>query len=125
MSLDVYLQGPPQQLACYCSCCGHEHEKEEAEEYYSSNITHNLNKMASEAGIYEALWRPDEIGITKAAQLIEPLREGLAILTSDRLRFERLNPANGWGSYEGLVVFVRDYLRACQEYPESEVHASR
>jgi hypothetical protein len=28
------------------------------EEMYSANITHNLGDMASEAGIYEALWRP-------------------------------------------------------------------
>ena len=26
------------------------------ESLYSSNITHNLGKMANEAGIYEALW---------------------------------------------------------------------
>ncbi|MBK8772221.1 MAG: hypothetical protein IPM06_17610 [Rhizobiales bacterium] len=50
---------------------------------YASKITHNLNKMASAAGIYKHLWRPEEIGITKAAQLIEPLREGLALLLSD------------------------------------------
>ena len=39
-------------------------------EVYSANITHNLNRMAMEAGIYECLWRPDEHGITKAAQII-------------------------------------------------------
>lgn len=47
---------------------------------YSANITHNLGKMADEASIYYALWRPDEIGITKAGQLIIPLREGLLLL---------------------------------------------
>jgi len=45
--------------------------------YYEANVTHNLNKMAMEAGIYEYLWRPDEIGITKAGRLIEPLSKGL------------------------------------------------
>lgn len=29
-------------------------------ELFEANITHNLNKMAKEVGIYEYLWRPDE-----------------------------------------------------------------
>lgn len=125
MSLDVYLQGPSKIAKCECRNCGHTHERKEREEYYSRNITHNLNTMAGEAGIYEALWRPDEIGITKAAQLIEPLKDGLAKLESDPERFEKLNPSNGWGSYEGLVSFVRDYLQACQENPEADVSVCR
>lgn len=125
MSLDVYLQGPPRKVECYCACCDNKHEREERDEYYSRNITHNLNRMASEAGIYEVLWRPDEIGITKAEQLIEPLKAGLAKLESDPERFDKLNPPNGWGSYDGLLVFVRDYLRACEETPDAEVYVSR
>lgn len=31
------------------------------EEAFSANITHNLGKMAAEAGIYLALWRPGEM----------------------------------------------------------------
>lgn len=94
-------------------------------EIYGANITHNLNKMAAEAGIYEHLWRPEEIGITTAAQLIEPLRAGLALLKSDPARFEAFNPSNGWGSYEGLVSFVERYLEACEEAPDAEVSVSR
>ena len=41
-------------------------EETETNEVYSANITHNLNTMADEAGIYKHLWRPDEIKITKA-----------------------------------------------------------
>ena len=88
---------------------------------YDANITHNLNKMASEAGIYKELWRPEEVGITKAGQLIKPLQEGLALLKSDPERFKHLNPENGWGSYEGLVEFVEKYLEACVESPDAEV----
>jgi len=92
---------------------------------YQANITHNLNKMAGEAGIYQALWRPEEIGITKAAQLIDPLRDGLALLESDPERFKALNPSNGWGSYESLVEFVRKYLAACEKYPQARIKVSR
>ncbi len=92
---------------------------------YDANITHNLNKMASEAGIYEALWRPEEINITKARQLIEPLTKGLALLKGDRKHYETFNSPNGWGMYEHFVPFVERYLEACKEYPDANVSVSR
>lgn len=92
---------------------------------FEYNITHNLNKMATEAGIYEILWRPDEVGITKAAQLIEPLEKGLVLLRAEPERFKAFNPSNGWGSYEGLVLFVQEYIEACVKHPDAEVSVSR
>ena len=92
---------------------------------YEANITHNLNRMAQEVGIYEHLWRPDEIDIDTAEQLIAPLREGLARLQADPERCRRFNPENGWGTYEGLVSFVRKYLQACREYPGATVRVWR
>jgi hypothetical protein len=92
---------------------------------YTANITHNLNKMAAEAGIYKHLWRPDEIGIRKAKQLIEPLCGGLKMLAGDPGRFKALNPPNGWGTYRGLIAFVASYLEACVQWPEATVSVSR
>jgi hypothetical protein len=97
----------------------------EGSEVFSANVTHNLNRMAQEAGIYEYLWRPDEIRVTTAAQLIEPLRAGLAILESDPDRFKAHNPENGWGSYDDFVPWVRRYLGACERWPEAKVSVSR
>ena len=92
---------------------------------FNYNITHNLNKMAEEAGIYKHLWRPEEIGITNAEQLIEPLEAGLALLKNKPTYFRKFNPENGWGSYEGLVEFVTKYLEACKENPDAEIGVSR
>lgn len=92
---------------------------------FGCDITHNLNKMADAAGIYEHLWRPDEIGVDLAAQLIDPLREGLNRLEADPEKFRAYNPANGWGNYEGLVKFVQAYLAACEKYPQAVVGVSR
>jgi hypothetical protein len=108
MSLDVYLREP-----------------EKREELFWKNITHNLGKMADEAGIYKHLWRPDEIGITKASQLIEPLKQGLKKLRENPEHFMQFNPANGWGSYDGLLAFVSQYLRACEDYPDANIDVSR
>jgi hypothetical protein len=107
MSLDVYLY------------------KRQPTQVFWRNITHNLGKMAGEAGIYEALWRPDEIGITKAEQLIAPLSVGLDQLLERPEHFRALNPKNGWGDYEALVDMVRAYLEACKEKPDADVSVSR
>ncbi len=106
MSLDVYLEVGGQTA-------------------YEANITHNVNRMAEAVGCYQELWRPDEIGIERASQLIEPLKAGLIALVSDPLRFEALNPENGWGSYDGLVQFVTAYLKACIQHPDATVRVSR
>lgn len=103
MSLDVYLKA-----------------KRETE-VYSANITHNLNLMAAEAGLYEALWRPEEIGVVHARDLIEKLTTGLHLLQSEPSRFIPFNPENGWGDYRSLCLFVRDYLEACVENPDAKV----
>jgi len=92
---------------------------------FDYNITHNLRKMAGEAGIYQHLWRPEELEIEMAIELVEPLEKGLELLESDPERFREFNPINGWGDYEGLVKFVREYLNACKRYPNSTVHIWR
>ena len=94
-------------------------------EVYESNITHNLTRMAAAAGIYRHLWRPEELGITTAGELIGPLTEGLAKLKSDPAHFETCNASNGWGMYKNFVPFVEQYLAACIEHPDAVIHVSR
>jgi hypothetical protein len=125
MSLDVYLQGKTEKVSYICQYCQSKYERKETEEFYEANITHNLAPMADEAGIYEYLWRPEEIGIIKAAQLIEPLRSGLELLKRDPKRFEIFNPDNGWGSYSDFVPWVENYLNASIKYPDADVSVSR
>lgn len=115
MSLDVYLIR--KKFVTYDMVTF----TEEEEVLYEANITHNLNKMAEAVGLYEYLWRPDEIDITQACQLIEPLTIGLKKLREEELYLQTLNPSNGWGNYYGLVEFVRLYLDACKEFPSAEI----
>lgn len=125
MSLDVDLEGSSYTESCECSSCGNQHERTRRESFFSSNITHNLGVMAEAAGIYRHLWRPEEVGITRASQLIAPLESGLRLLRECPEKFKAYNPMNGWGSYEVLVRFVESYLAACREHPDAEVSVSR
>lgn len=106
MSLDVYLKVGDDTV-------------------FEANITHNLNRMTDAAGCYQALWRPEELQIDRAEQLIEPLKDSLTALVSDPTRFEALNPENGWGKYDDLVTFVIGYLKACIQNPDAIVVISR
>jgi len=94
-------------------------------EIFEANITHNLGEMAEAAGIQKALWRPEEIGITKAKQLIMPLTNGLAMLRSDPKRFKKFDDPNGWGTYDHFVPWLKKYMNACAQHPEATVRVSR
>ncbi len=126
MSLDVYLHLPPDpnEAAEECPHCS-QPMRAQPRRVFHRNITHNLNTMADRAGIYQVLWRPEECGITHAHQLVEPLARGFRALKDDPDRFKPFEPENGWGTYDGLVAFVRDYAIACKEYPEATVSVSR
>lgn len=100
-------------------------EPEKTEEAYWANITHNLSRMADAAGIGTHLWCPEELGITKAGELIEPLTAGLAELKSKPDHYKQFNAKNGWGDYDGFVDWVERYLTACKEYPEGTISVSR
>lgn len=94
-------------------------------EVFSWNITHNLTQMADEAGLYMAMWRPHEIGIERASQLVQPLTDGLTKLKADPEKYKIFNPPNGWGNYEGLVRFTEAYLEACRAYPDAKIEVCR
>jgi len=114
------------------------------EEIYSSNITHNLGKMADEAGIYEALWRPYQLkpdyrefedyneesefennSITYCHEIIPIIEKGLEKLKSDPEFYKTFNSPNGWGMYEHFVPFVEKYLEALKENPNLIVRTDR
>ena len=93
--------------------------------FFDANVTHNLNKMAKEAGIYDHLWRSDEIGIYHAEELISPLSVGLQKMKSNPERFKKFNPPNGWGTYDLFLPWIEKYIEACKRYPKTLIYISR
>ena len=112
---------------------------------YSSNIKHNIGKMANEAGIYEALWRPyqlkegynipegdyeaeykfEENNPVRGYELIPVIEKGLEDMIARPSHYKTFDSPNGWGLYKHFVPFIEKYLEALKEYPESFVECSR
>lgn len=113
MSLDIYIDG------AVCPCCAR------SDRVWQGNVTHNLTKMAEAAGCYKAVWRPEECGIKTAEQMIEPLIKAIKVLTANPTKFRKYDPENRWGSYEGFVSFLTDYLNACVANPRASIRAWR
>lgn len=93
-------------------------------EVFRANITSNLANMARHCLLYHPLWHPEQVGVYKAADLVPFLKDGLDVLLDDPEGFKQFNPANGWGTYEDLVNLVKDYLAACQLYPDATIEVS-
>lgn len=125
MSLDIYLEGTPQEIGCECPNCYNEHKTVVAETFYSANITHNLIPMAKEVGIYGIVWRPEENGIEKALQLVEPLKKAINEMTADAPRFEARDSKNGWGLYKHFLPWLVELLAACENHPNAIPRSSR
>ena len=94
-------------------------------EIYSANITHNLNKMAEAAGIYEAVWRPEEHGYTHAKDIIEILESGINKMKENPDYYKTFNAPNGWGTYGNFLPWLEKYLEACKKDPDAEIQVSR
>ena len=94
-------------------------------EVFSENITHNLGTMADKAGIYYALWRPEEKGYKKAGDVVKVLEKGLKNLKDKPEYCKKFNAENGWGMYEHFVPFVENVLEACKKYPSATIFISR
>ncbi len=115
------------------------------ESLYWANITHNLGKMAKEAGIYEALWRPyllkegynipesdyqaeykfEEENPVRGYEIIPVIEKGLEDMIARPAHYKTFDSPNGWGLYKHFVPFIEKYLEALKEYPESFVECSR
>jgi hypothetical protein len=102
-----------------------EADNSETCEVFSANCTHNLSRMAQEAGIRDAVWAPELNGIERAEHLIDPVKRGIETLEGDPERFKAFNPENGWGTYESLLEFLRSILDAALRWPEASVHVWR
>ena len=85
-------------------------------EIYEANITYNLSKM-----YYKAI--DEELGLKKLKGMI--CKDALPIINNaindmikNKTEYEKLNPENGWGSYDGLLKTFREIRTVCEDNPD-------
>lgn len=79
--------------------------------------TYNLSEMFE-----EALGCPiRELSGQKAADVIPLLEKATIAMRKAPAKFKKLNPPNGWGSYEGALESLCWLLEVCQEHPKATV----
>lgn len=100
-------------------------EVEGEENVFEGGVTHNLNTMAEECGLYKAIWCPELIDANFGSDLIEVLNKGLTELERNEEYYKTFNAKNGWGKYEDLLSLTKNYLKACIENPDSKIWISR
>ena len=99
-------------------------------------ITHNLNTIVSELGLlvdlpyYEVIWEPYELfGLKNGEVPAEFVLKLLPDLIKNLLKFEdrllEYLPSNGWGTFEGLIGFLCDYLKECYTNQEAYIYCCR
>jgi len=91
-------------------------------ELWWRNITHNLTKMWSLAGVYDALYMSDG---KEAHEVIEVVRKGLVEMKGHPARYKELNPPNGWGYYESALQFLSAFETACSQYHKGVIRVSK
>lgn len=90
---------------------------------YWRNYTHNVTGMWRLAGVYDALYNSEG---KKAKSIISSLRKGLdKMVSKKKTDFEKLNPPNNWGSYDGAVTFLSDVLHNCELNPNAIIRISK
>lgn len=86
---------------------------------YEDNITYNLAPMYYKCididGGLKAL------NGMKCKDAVPVLNRAIDDLIENKEEYEKLNPKNGWGSYEGLLKSLKNLRIACLENPSGKV----
>ena len=88
-------------------------------EVYEDNITYNLAPM-----YYKCI--DENLGFKllngmKCKDAAVVLNRAIDDLVENKEEYEKLNPENGWGSYEGLLKSLKSLRIACLENPNGKV----
>jgi len=85
----------------------------EAEVVNIGNMTYNVAPMYKQALGYSLMDLNDRL----AGEVVNELRLGIEDMRNNPEKYEKLNPANGWGNYEGALKYLSKLYSACCEHP--------
>jgi hypothetical protein len=96
-------------------------ERVQPVEIFSANQTHNVSNMWTLAGIYDDLYGSEGM---KASDVLTRLQKAYKDMKARPSKYKKLNPENGWGSYETALSFLHDVIEACELYPDATIRIS-
>ncbi len=82
-------------------------------EIYETNITYNLSKMYYKA-IDEKLGLKKLKGLT-CKEVLPIINNAIKDMIDKKEEYEKMNPKNGWGSYDGLLKTFKEICEVCEE----------
>ena len=96
---------------------------------WTGNITHNLGKMASNVTpdgkpytLYSLLWG----GKYKSCRdLISKLHACILYMLMNKEELKKYNPPNGWGTYEQLLEFTKEFQMACIDNKDCKIEIDK
>ena len=96
---------------------------------FSKNITHNLSTMADNvpvgdgATLHDIMWDLEDKfpNRTKAKQIAIPLTKALIYINTHEKEISEYNPENGWGTYEQLLEFTKEFQMACIDNQDCKI----
>ncbi len=97
-------------------------EEVQPTEVFHSNMTHNVVPMWKKAGIYDSVYNSEG---RRAGDVAKELYGGFVHMKEEPEIFEKLNPSNGWGSYDTAVEFLEELISACNEHPDGVIRISK
>jgi hypothetical protein len=80
--------------------------------------------MAVEAGIYHALWRPNEHGYTYARDISPIIQNGILKMQKNPENFRRFDAKNGWGTYDQFMPWLIKLYSKLLQYPDAKIRVS-
>lgn len=83
---------------------------------YNTNITYNLSPM-----YYKAIDKDKGLKKLKGMtckQALPIIDNAIKDMFENKKEYEKLNPSNGWGSYEGLLETFREIRNVCEDNPD-------
>ncbi len=91
----------------------------------SLSIPSALWRMAEQGGFYGYVWRPEQMRVTKSSQMAVHLRRAIAWMESHRGDAPVFSGMGGPGGHARLLQSLREYLAACEEFPDADIEVSR
>lgn len=85
-------------------------------EIFETNITYNLSDM-----YYKAIDKDKglrKLNNMSCKEALPIINDGIADMLNNADEYRKLNPTNGWGTYEGLLARLQEMRNCCESNPD-------